>query len=66
MIAIESFAALFFLRRAAPWSDLLRVAAVAFGLYAHWFYWHFQLGQKTGACALSWLLLGTMHQPRHS
>ena len=48
MIAVESFLALFFLRRAAPWADLLRVAAVAFALYSHWFYWHFQLGQKSG------------------
>ena len=48
MIAIESFAALFFLRRSVPWSDLLRIAAIAFALYSHWFYWHFQLGQKTG------------------
>lgn len=69
MIAIESFMALFFLRRAAPWADLLRVAAVAFALYSHWFYWHFQLGQKTGEARRVWSRRGgggVMHITRPS
>ena len=37
-IAVESFGAIFFLRRSVPLSDLLRVAAVAFILYSHWFW----------------------------
>jgi hypothetical protein len=50
MIALESVMGLWFLRRAVPWSDLLRIAFVALLTYAHWFWWHFHLGVKTGAC----------------
>jgi hypothetical protein len=49
MIALESVMGLWFLRRAVPWPDLLRIAGVALLTYAHWFWWHFHLGVKTGA-----------------
>ena len=48
MIAIESFGAVFFLRRAVPWADLLRVASVAFALYSLWFWFNFRVGITTG------------------
>ena len=48
MIGLESLMGLFFLRRAVPWLDLLRVALVAVCTYAHWFWWHFHIGVKTG------------------
>ena len=48
MIAIESFFAFFFLRRAVPFHHLLVVAATAFVTYTTYFYIHFALLPNTG------------------
>ena len=53
MIALESLMGLWFLRVAVPWPDLIRVATVAFLTYAHWFWWHFTVGIRTGECSSS-------------
>ena len=50
MIGLESLMGLFFLRRSVPWLDLVRVGVVALLTYAHWFWWHFRIGIKAGAC----------------
>jgi dolichyl-phosphate-mannose--protein O-mannosyl transferase len=49
LIALESFFAVFFLRRSVDFLDLLKVAGAAFVTYANWFYWHFWLLPKAGA-----------------
>lgn len=49
MVGLESFMAIFFLRRAVSWADLIRVGVTTVCTYAHWFWWHFRVGIKTGA-----------------
>jgi dolichyl-phosphate-mannose--protein O-mannosyl transferase len=48
LIAVESFFAIFFLKRGAPFLDLIKILVVAFLTYALWFAVHFALLTRHG------------------